>query len=59
MFCSVSLFIVSFFRFKTALQMVSEQGKRQQREMQLYSDVETLISDAVMQVFRTELNNSF
>jgi len=39
--------------------MVSEQGKRQQREMQLYSDVETLISDAVMQVFRTELNNSF
>jgi hypothetical protein len=39
--------------------MVSEQGKRQQREMQLYSDVEILILDAVMQVFCTELNISF
>jgi hypothetical protein len=54
---SVSLFIEFFFRFKAALQMINEQGKRQQREMQLYSDVETLIP--VTQVFYTELNISF
>lgn len=39
--------------------MISEQGKRQQREMQHCSDVETLIPDVVMQVFYTELNISF
>jgi len=39
--------------------MISEQGKQQQREMQLYSDVETLIPDVAMQVFYTELNISF
>jgi len=39
--------------------MIGEQGKRQQREMRLYSDVETLIPDVVMQVFYTELNFSF
>jgi hypothetical protein len=39
--------------------MISEQGKRQQREMQLYLDVETLIPDVVMQVFYTALNISF
>lgn len=39
--------------------MINEQGKRQQKEMQLYLDVETLIPDVVMQVFYTELNISF
>jgi hypothetical protein len=39
--------------------MINEQGKRQQREMQIYSDVETLIPGVVMQVFYTELNISF
>jgi hypothetical protein len=39
--------------------MISEQGKRQQREIQLYSNAEILIPDVVMQVFYTELNISF
>jgi len=39
--------------------MISEQGKRQQRELQLYSDIETLIPDVVVQVFYTELNIAF
>jgi hypothetical protein len=44
---------------KAALKMISEQGERQQREMQLYFDLETLIPGVVMQVFYTEVNISF